>query len=444
MERCLVGDMMKPYDLDELKLAIRNDAIDLEEVKMCGPLKIFLVFASVCEADEALQLESLRSLPIHGWTKENMKRIGRVWGQVVQIEEEEGGHYNYFRVQIIANISPTIRALASVEIGGEIFSIFVNEDEERIKKPMVLKPREVEDDNLMRARIDEIEEPVVGVNGFDTNIINKAIDASDDVNVVAMAEEAEESKVGETQSLLKAGKDDGRNGADNLSQIILGYDNGNELNRSRTPSIQDDRRTEDVIQEWSEEFYQRPNSNVDGLMKVNNSQVGDPEQSVGDDMGSESLSIPPGFENVEISSKVATCPEIEEVGRNSVKVKKGGRKPQKIFLKLNEKVKEKAKRCKEARKQKKLRWRELREVCDDHQCPSTEEEIEDSNLEEEIEDSNLDAEATWDVGIRVGLEDFNKEKAKKYLVTAVSASDEGIELNNQKTAKRSRGRKRRE
>ncbi|MED6133154.1 hypothetical protein PIB30_025968 [Stylosanthes scabra] len=112
-------------------------------MKMMGNMKVFLVFDSVQSMDVALASDLLRKhfleirrwlsgeanrtrlcwigitgLLIHGWSKENMIKIGAVWGRVVEIEDEKRGHLSAFKVEIVAIAGPTIRALENVVIAG--------------------------------------------------------------------------------------------------------------------------------------------------------------------------------------------------------------------------------------------------------------------------------------------------------------------------------------
>ncbi|MED6111425.1 hypothetical protein PIB30_052167 [Stylosanthes scabra] len=208
-------------------------------------------------------------LPMQGWTRSNMERIGNVWGRVVQIEEEEGGHYNYFRVQIVAGIGPTICAIANVVIGEEKFCIFIREDEERNYEPchcrintIGAKEQQVGCRNIQLEEVinrNEKEASVTYENG------RQVVDTQDAAAVAEEAVpsemEAEESKVGETQPVARIEDGDTTDGVENaspemgLAEIDVGP------SPTRTKSLLDDRRTEEVIQESGETLYQRPNPN---------------------------------------------------------------------------------------------------------------------------------------------------------------------------------------
>ncbi|MED6200566.1 hypothetical protein PIB30_086432 [Stylosanthes scabra] len=171
-----------------------------------------------------------------------MEKIGRVWGHVVQIEEEEGGHFNFFRVQIIANVGPMIRAFANVE----------DEERTRTSGERLIDNIGVSGDQSEsgQKRTEELRTPK---ERHVDNTAENGIVAMDGLNVPATEVEAEQSKVGETQSPRRDGEDEGRNGADNRSPIVLFEEKENGPSPTKTKSLHDDRRTEDVIREWSEE-----------------------------------------------------------------------------------------------------------------------------------------------------------------------------------------------
>ncbi|MED6138935.1 hypothetical protein PIB30_079208 [Stylosanthes scabra] len=329
---------------------------------MIGPMKVLLVFRTPEEGEEALAAETMQSLflelrwcatreanrnqkcwlmvtglPIHGWTRDNMDRIGRVWGRVIQIEEEEGGHHNFFRVQIVANIGPSICALASVNTNDEDNEVLAVETQKG----------------------------------------------------VAMATEGEESKVGETQPTLRSLGDESCNGARPLGPNAEKEGAGIGPSPTRTKSLHDDRRTEEVIQEWGDVLYQKVTVDQAGPTVGNVSPMGSEEGN-----GSKDLSAPPGFDMLVQPEDALSDFVCEGSKRIEVVEKKGGGKTKITSLKLKDRLKERARQCKETRKQKKSKLQRITEELEAAQSSSSEEEIEDTDQE---------VEEIWDTGRRLGL-----------------------------------------
>ncbi|MED6208171.1 hypothetical protein PIB30_042624 [Stylosanthes scabra] len=283
LNRCLVGETLEPYDLQNLEAAIMDDWSNLKGVKMIGPMKVLLIFDTPQEAEKALDSEKLKrhflelrwatigeanwnrkywimvtGLPMHGWTKDNMEKIGRVWGRVIQIEEEICGHYNFFRVQIVANIGPSICALAAVVIGEETFNIFIKEDGERACVGYVRRIIEPNvRDHAMGSKDLGSGDTHIRDEQVNTNAVENIPAVVETQNAVAMAVEGEESMVGEAQSILKNVEDDPCRADGQTSPNVDLNDNSIGPSPTRTKFLQDDKRTEDVIQEWGEVLYQK-------------------------------------------------------------------------------------------------------------------------------------------------------------------------------------------
>ncbi|MED6120175.1 hypothetical protein PIB30_018574 [Stylosanthes scabra] len=140
----IVEDTLNPYDFDTLKGTVMKDWHMIEEVRMMGSMKMLMIFDSKQNMEEALNsyfllnhfLEvriwtkheanqtrrcwiEVTGLPIQGWTMENMTKIGETWGRVIRVEDDEGGHYNAFRVLLESNTGPNIQAFIDKMIQEE-------------------------------------------------------------------------------------------------------------------------------------------------------------------------------------------------------------------------------------------------------------------------------------------------------------------------------------
>ncbi|MED6133242.1 hypothetical protein PIB30_026567 [Stylosanthes scabra] len=299
INRSLVGETLEPYNFDELKEAVIGDWSSMIGVRMFGPMKILMIFHSAKDADEALNSGVLNrhflevrkcsvgetnrnrkcwimvtGLPLQGWTRDNMEKIAMVWGRVVQIEEEAGEHFNFFRAQVVANIGPAICVIANIQVA----------------------------------------------------VAEKT---------VAGAVEAEESRAGETQPSPILEANDGNVGTDNTGPILEEEENGIGPSPTRTKSLHDDRRTEKVIQEWDDTLFQKPNASQTSPNNVSNSPVVDTDPILYSTQESDELSAPPGFEkpmNAEIETAVT---ERERVNKHTITERRRGKRSRKTVLKLN-------------------------------------------------------------------------------------------------------------
>ncbi|MED6225438.1 hypothetical protein PIB30_093734 [Stylosanthes scabra] len=229
LDQCLVGEALNPIHFEELKKALMNDWVSMEAVKMMGSIKALMIFDSAQSMQSALQLDSLRKhllevrrwsigevnrsrklwleiigLLIHGWTRDNMLKIGNVWGRVLEVEEAEETHYSFFRVLVAANASPAIRAWATIVIDNKNFDIFVKEDGGYLSQRQDFKGIREETDcseaSLGHTIVDKEQEfGENGMNRVGSEDGEGMIIPVDSRGVATLGEEAEESKVGETQ-----------------------------------------------------------------------------------------------------------------------------------------------------------------------------------------------------------------------------------------------------
>ncbi|MED6107465.1 hypothetical protein PIB30_014316 [Stylosanthes scabra] len=116
LNRCLVGETLQPYNFVEMDENLKRHwrSIGAVKLKRMGSMKLLLVFDTTQNMEEALDSEDMKNyflevrkwssgeanrtrkvclevigLPIHGWSKENMAKIGEVWGRLLKVEEEE-------------------------------------------------------------------------------------------------------------------------------------------------------------------------------------------------------------------------------------------------------------------------------------------------------------------------------------------------------------------
>ncbi|MED6158136.1 hypothetical protein PIB30_030052 [Stylosanthes scabra] len=212
-----------------------------------------------------------------------------------------------------------------------------------------------------------------------------------------MVVECEESKVGETQPTQDGRDDECWNGSQSKNPIGLVVEYVEQTSPTKTITLEDDRRAEQIIQEWNDICYQLPSDNAGSGPGLDNS---DPT----DEIGSSSLSAPQGFERI---------------------------RTRKTSLKLIEQVNEKARKRKEALKKKRATKQRARE-------DEAEAVYKDWASEEEIENSDPDAEKTWWVGTKAGLGTDSVNRAKKYLKTTTAEVEEKERVQNKR---RTRGRK---
>ncbi|MED6164938.1 hypothetical protein PIB30_094943 [Stylosanthes scabra] len=175
--------------------------------------------------------------------------------------------------------------------------------------------------------------------------------------------------------------------------------------------------TDEVIRDWEEVCYQRPNMGMEDNCEVgpNTNRMGTNEDP--SETGSLSLSVPPGFERLEQSEIESSPSEREEERIERIVNHQDGKRRQKT---------EKARRKKEGCKRTKLR--KIQEEEKDEQWPICDEDIE--NSEDEIEE-------IWSVGVKTGLVTNSDERAKKYLASNSKKSAE-CQTEGRKRCSRSR------
>ncbi|MED6207366.1 hypothetical protein PIB30_035169 [Stylosanthes scabra] len=230
----------------------------------------------------------------------------------------------------------------------------------------------------------------------------------------AREEDDEELKVGETQPSRVEVEDDQKN--ENEAYVNVGPTDGQQLDSSptKTVTLEDDRRTEDVIQEWGDELFQKPNSESDPLTQPT-SPVCEMELENGSVDGLGKLSVPPGFDRIENPCLVEETNDESGKQLETQRIvryeKKQGRKSTKrTSLKLNDRLKDKARRQRDAHKKKEGKQKRLREE---------EAAITDWSSEEEIDSSESDGDKVWNIGTKVGLCADSILKAQKYLKSAM-------------------------
>ncbi|MED6192283.1 hypothetical protein PIB30_008808 [Stylosanthes scabra] len=150
------------------------------------------------------------------------------------------------------------------------------------------------------------------------------------------------------------------------------------------------------------------------------------------DSGSSSLSAPPGFDRIEQSESESSHSERE---REEERVEKcvnhhGGKGRRKTVIRLNDQLKEKARKKKEVHRQKRHKLRKIREEEKEENWPM---------YEDDIEISEDDIEEIWRVGVKTGLGTDSEERAKKYLI---SKSKETNDNRKEGRKRRARSRKR--
>ncbi|MED6199085.1 hypothetical protein PIB30_072590 [Stylosanthes scabra] len=169
---------------------------------------------------------------------------------------------------------------------------------------------------------------------------------------------------------------------------------------TRTKTLDDDRTTKQVLKEWHEELY-----HVQDLENGPMSEMVCPKTPV-----RETTIVPVTINN---------------------KSRRGhGKSTARTSLKLSERIKEKARRQKEAHKKKKNKLKEIWE--------ETEKGCEWSLDDDDIVNSDDETDATWWIGTRVAIETTMEEKTRKYLK---SKEEEVCKQERKRKEKTSRGGK---
>ncbi|MED6128026.1 hypothetical protein PIB30_093660 [Stylosanthes scabra] len=266
LQRSMVGETLNPYDFVTLKKIFKTEWSAIEYVKMMGAMKILIIFDSCQSLEAAIDSEwwDQHFIEVRKWSSKEVCRTRKVWleitdrnvwGRVLQLEEEEGEHYSAFKVLVEANAGPAIRAFATVVVDDEEFTIFVKEE------------------GGMRSREVCMSEEAIVQTGDNREVCRDlSLDSSaGQIRPPQAAVEAEaetdESKVGETQQTPIL--DEQRNEEANDSVEVVGLAKNNNgpsvdgvemesLGRpTRTVTHNDDRRTDEIIQEWEEDCYQK-------------------------------------------------------------------------------------------------------------------------------------------------------------------------------------------
>ncbi|MED6193071.1 hypothetical protein PIB30_015504 [Stylosanthes scabra] len=454
-----------------------SEWLSLEAVKMMGSMKSLLVFDTSETMEAAMASNRLlehflevrawsegdtnktrnvwlevTGLPIHGWSQENMRAIGNVWGRVIQIGKDEG-HFSSFRVLVVANTGPEIRAMATIVIEDTKFLIFVKEEgssccdreDQRAENP-------TDDGEKVTIDVPAINEKIVDDGRPQTNNeanVNNLVSTVRPANREAVPESP---SVTSRNKVVEESKDEGSKVRETQQSPIV-RDEGSSLwasdvghkdsqcpnSPTRTVSLEDDRRTDQVIREWNETIFQKPGETFGPLDETSTRNEEDrvigPDKGEGVQQSSESeptsLSVPPGFENVLLPQKVLSTAENanepERSRRRKLRSKSSTGK--RTSIRLRDIIKEKARKQKESSRKKKATIEEIRE----------EEKLglwQSSN--DEIEDTSDEIEGTWWVGAKTGICEEYENRAKEYLRSeARGRSEEG---NNRKE----KGKRRRE
>ncbi|MED6188354.1 hypothetical protein PIB30_085154 [Stylosanthes scabra] len=460
LERTLVGETLNPYEWEALKRDVMRDWHTVVDVRMMGSMKMLITFDTKQNMEEALNscfllnqfLEVRRwtkdetnrlrrcwieviGVPIHGWSKENMMKIGEVWGRVLKVEEDEGGHYNSFRVLVESYTGPNIQAFADMMLDEEVVSKetqgAVNETERGVQNTgAVLKEvTETNDQGVVR-------EVLGGGHG--------RAEATDEGK-------AERSWVDESQTTRENREGQSIEGAHTNKPIGDGKNVNEWASPSKTKTWEDDRRTEEVINERKMAHDPTHENQGDSKMGKKDTNMDPSEIMVnGGDRESEleSQSVPPGFEpTFQITqSGFDDWEHIKETqeegvsgGEKSAKRKKArrGRQGAATSLKLKDRIQGRSKGTKKKGKGKKDR--EINRIEDFEWVGARDDAAETE--EDDIEDVEEETDRAWWMGVESGLVAQDAMRASKYLADKVlddSKKDSGKEL------KRMRGRKQRD
>ncbi|MED6135427.1 hypothetical protein PIB30_046398 [Stylosanthes scabra] len=248
-----------------------------------------------------------------------------------------------------------------------------------------------------------------------------------------MVVEAEGSKVGETQQTPRMDGSNSISGSQNLgpTPVLNWAENGISPSPTKTTSLEDDRRTVQVIQERNEVLYRKPNLPLEGVEEISSPKDdcggghsstglgpnGDSQHGLGAESGngehdSSSLSAPLGFEKI-ISDKENNILETEVVRtitekhtEKDISKHKRASWRRRMTLKLSDRIKENARRQKDVNRGNRHTREAIREEKElglwQHQ-------------DDEIETSDDEVDGIWNIGTRLGLGANTNDLAKKYL-----------------------------
>ena len=156
LRRSIIGEGMKPLELNAIEGRLRETGIIFENVRTINPYKVLITFKSIEELEKAEQngKEKLltivddfrrwdiqevsnvrrvwlecKGLPLHGWSNANVEKIGVIWGKVVQCDCESWDctGFQSARVLIDTTVMSSIEGWVCFDLDGIIFDVHVNE-----------------------------------------------------------------------------------------------------------------------------------------------------------------------------------------------------------------------------------------------------------------------------------------------------------------------------
>ncbi|MED6161702.1 hypothetical protein PIB30_063197 [Stylosanthes scabra] len=330
-------------------------------------------------------------LTIHGWSEENMLQIDKVWGRVIKLENIDGRHYDSFRMLVETNTGPLVQAYVDVVIDYDTFRVFVRElgmATLHVQNPKPPPAEKAPTELTMGAKIVDVRGEGVG------GPMDAACDAVGENGEM----ELKESWVEETQQTRRNKEDEVSSRVDATQPLMIGSGNtsdpvnktlgstlvlanlgpiancnGNHADEgpTRTISIEDDRRTEDLIKE-----IESGPQNKNILVASNPLPDGKTSPTVNNLEGSKSdLSAPPGFPKRNCDDDQG---RVEENGEERGRSRRKGRRP-------------------------KSRNRNACSLAQGMKLKDSVDWDKEDNSEEEIEDFDDEATNTWLSGLKVGL-----------------------------------------
>ncbi|MED6132390.1 hypothetical protein PIB30_018592 [Stylosanthes scabra] len=424
LDRTLIGETLNPYNFQQLKKDVMRDWHTIEDVKMMGSMKMLLVFDSKQNMEEALGSSYLLNhfLDIRRWTKGEVNNTRRSWIEVLGLPCHGWAKSNMEKI----GEGPTIQAFADVVLEGEACRIFVRDigDVDVYKDSVGGSCRIVGHQNAIlengEATDHNSERPEESKDDRSDGNLEKG-----DGGVVAMEEATERSWVDETQALHV---EPNKSGAHAKNSNVVEEKGDSWANPARTKTIDDDRRTEDVIREM--EISSGPIHGKQNGVYAREVVLGlsPPETNL---KGSECtmMSAPPGFEDFVLTQK-AKRENKSGVNRGRKKSGQRGRSTRKTTLKLKERITGRQKGA----QQKGRKGRKRKDVV-------RIEDIEGGNqddLDDEIEDLEEEADHTWRVGSESGIAARSETEASHFLKNKLEEATKNI---NSGMKKRGRGRK---
>ena len=322
LERSIIGETIKPINFSLMVDRLLNEWRCITSVREMGAFKALVTFETKEDREEAMKsgMELLLQhfaevrcwceeewcqtrrtwiecygIPLHAWSKGNLKKVAEVWGSMVWLDRftEEMKSLSVAKILIDTCMWQQIQGWVVLKISGCCFDIYVNEVGSEVysrscfnlNDQIILK--QAEKSSISASSEDTWPGETLRQNSTrvpDLGETSKTQVNEEEDEVISMAMEIQTIHECEVNSQGMKECEVG----DRLNRM-------NDLDTSRTQSLQDDRRTFEVMQDRG---LQNQGVELGGNKPCNLvSSEGQRMETNGPNMSvSCSLSAPPGFE----------------------------------------------------------------------------------------------------------------------------------------------------